>query len=287
MYKRITSITVILIIVFSVSYSMAYGESGINSLVKEFSYKIGPDLRYFKYEEENLMEEEGFMYGAVGEIHYHGIVNRNNRLMAKARLECFGGALDYEGQRWDGTSLEADTSDFMLECRTLVGFDSTFRDTLLVTLFTGMGYRYWNDDIRGTGGYTRETEYIYQPFGGKIAGILSDKWTWGASAEYDFLWLGKVEAHLSDVLSGLNDPEVKQSSGDGYGLKFSFHFKRKISSKYSLTLEPYIRYWDIEKSDKERLTFYGNPLALNGTPLFIHEPENKTISSGLRVKFVF
>ncbi|MCF8036891.1 MAG: hypothetical protein K9K62_08475 [Desulfobacteraceae bacterium] len=287
MYKKIISITVFFIIIFFVPYSQAFGESGIQSLVKEYSYEIGPDLKYFKYEEDNLMEEKGFMYGAVGKINYHGIASGNNRLMANVKLECFGGALDYEGQTWDGTSLEEDTNDFLLEYRTLVGFDTAFGDTYLVSLFTGFGYRYWNNDIRGAGGYTREIEYMYQPLGVKMAGIMSNKWTWGVSAEYDFLWQGKVESHLSDVTAGLNDPEVKQTSGDGYGLKLSLNFKRKFSSKYSLNIEPYIRYWDIEKSDTETITLNGSPIYVNGNPLYVWEPENETTSYGLRVKFVF
>ncbi|MCF8023906.1 MAG: hypothetical protein K9K82_00255 [Desulfobacteraceae bacterium] len=281
MYKKIITATVFFLIVFFVSYSLAFGQGGVKSLVKGYSYEIGPDLRYFKYEEDDLMEEKGFMYGAVGEINYHGIVNGHNRLMANVKLECFGGALDYDGQTWGGTPVEEDTNDWMFEYRTLIGFDSVLSDRYLLTLFTGIGYRYWNNDIRGTGGYEREIKYLYQPLGVKIAGIMANNWTWGASAEYDFFWMGKVQSNLSDVNSGYNNPEVNQNATDGYGLKLSCQLKRKMSLKYAITIEPYIRYWEIEKSGTEILTYNGNPYR------YVWEPANETISYGLRLKFVF
>lgn len=280
MYKTLFCTALFFLIGFFIPSSAAFGEDQVKSLVKEYSYEIGPETRYFNYEED-LMEEKGLMYGVGGGITYHGIAGGQNHLMAGVRLECLGGTLDYDGQTWGGAPVKEDTNDWIFEYRTLIGYDIAWDDTYLFTLFTGIGYRYWNDDIQGSGGYERETKYVYQPIGIKATSNMPGKWRWGASAEYDFFWAGKVQSNLSDANPGFNNPEVNQNASDGYGIKCSFHFTRRMSPTYALTLEPYIRYWDIESSGTELLTLNGTPYA------YIFEPANQTTSYGLRVKFVF
>ena len=246
-------------------------------IVPKHSFGIGLETSYFDYEEDGLMEEDGFMYGVVGSYIYHS----DNKLMINTSLKYSFGELDYDGQTWDGTPITEDTDDWIVECRGLVGYDYVLNGKHLITPFIGIAYRYWNDDIDGIGGYEREIEYLYSPIGFKTVSPLSDKWTWGLSAEYDLFWGGKVKSHLSDVDPGFNDPEVDQDFWDGYGLRFSVQFKRELTKNYALSIEPYIRYWDIDKSDTETLSSYGTPLG------YVYEPENETMSYGLRLNFEF
>ncbi len=250
--------------------------------VPEHNFAIGLVTTYFDYDEPKVMEEDGFMYGVVGGYTYHGI----NKLMINASLEYSSGDLDYDGETWDGTPVREDTDDWIVECRFLVGHDYVLRGSMgyrkhLITPFIGIGYRYWNDDIDGIGGYEREVEYLYSPIGLKTVSLLSDNWKWGISIEYDFFWGGKVKSHLSDAVPGLNDPEVDQDFADGYGVRLSLRFKREFASNYALSIEPYIRYWDIDKSETETLTYYGTPVG------YVWEPKNDTTSYGFRLSFEF
>ena len=101
-----------------------------------------------------------------------------------------------------------------------------------------------HDDVEGPFAYEREVEYLYTPIGIKTICSLSDNWTWGISAEYDLFLGGEVKSHLSDLFGGLNDPEVDQDFGDGYGLRVSLYFDLALANNSALSIEPYFIYWD-------------------------------------------
>ena len=246
-------------------------------MLLQSSFKIGFDTRYVEYEEDSLMEESGWMYGIVGSYIYHG----NNKLMFETSLSCVFGETDYDGQTWSGTPLKADTNDWIFGWRGLIGKDYRLRSSGIVTPFIGIGYRYWNDDIDTSGGYEREIQYWYLPIGVKTISPLIGNWTWGMSIEYDLFLSGKVKSHLSDVHPAFNDPENDQNFGDGYGVGLSLQFNRKLSDHYGFSIEPYIRYWDIDESDTSTLTAYGIPIA------YVVEPDNETTVYGLRLNITF
>jgi len=253
----------------------AFGEE--TKLVPEQAFEIGLNMGYFNYEEDTGTadpEWDGFMYGVIASYTYH------NKMMLHTSLEYTQGDIDYDGETQAGAPLKEDADDWILEWRALLESDFPSNGHL-ITPFIGIGYRYWNDVVDGPGGYEREVQYVYSPIGIKTLSPLSDGWSWGMSAEYDLFLGGKVKSHLSDYASGFNDPEVEQDSGDGYGLRFSLRFSRAFEGSSSLSIEPYISYWDIDESDIEVLTFNGSPYAL------VIEPENETTSYGVRISWLF
>ncbi|MDY6953059.1 MAG: hypothetical protein SWE60_16240, partial [Thermodesulfobacteriota bacterium] len=139
-----------------------------------------------------------------------------------------------------------------------------------------IGFRYWNDYIKGTGGYEREIDYWYVPVGVNTYSPLTENWTWGTSLEYDLLWKGTSGVDAETF------PDLHQDSG--YGMRFSLQFSRHFGDRYALSLEPFVTYWKIDKSDAE--TYLGQ--FSGGTQvLTVHEPENTTTSYGLRIGLRF
>ncbi len=246
-------------------------------MLPESGFKIGFDTRYIDYEEDGYMEEDGWMYGIVGDYIYHG----NNKLMFETSLSIVFGEMDYDGQTQSGTPIKADTDDWIFEWRGLIGKDYRLKGSSIITPFMGIGYRYWNDDIDAPGGYEREIQYWYLPIGVKTISTLIGKWTWGMSIEYDLFLSGEVKSHASDIHPAFNDPENDQDFGDGYGVRLALQFNRKLSDHYGFSIEPYIRYWDIDESDTSTLTAYGIPIAS------IVEPDNETTVYGLRLNITF
>ena len=241
------------------------------------SFSMGFDARYLEYEEEDLMEEDGWLYGVVGRYTHHG----KNHFMFETSLNYVFGELDYDGQTWGGTPIEEDTDDWIFEGRVLLGGDFKIKSSSIITFFTGVGYRYWNDDIDGSGGYEREIEYWYLPIGVEATCASIKNWILGIRVEYDLFLGGSVKSHLSDVHPSFNDPKVDQDFGDGYGVKASLQIDRKLSKNYGLSIEPYITYWDIDESDTSTLTVYGIPVA------YVVEPENETTAYGMRLTISF
>jgi hypothetical protein len=239
------------------------------------SFEFASTVFRFEYEEPSLMSEKGFMYGILGRYAFN-----NNAVMLGCSLEFAAGDLDYDGRTFGGTPVTADTEDYLLEFRSLIGGNIRQGKTR-VTPFIGIGVRYWNDTIQASGGYEREITYLYTPIGVNFTGPLSAKWSWGFSGEYDLFWKGWIISHLSDVDPGFNDPENDQSFGDGFGVRISFKFRNQISEKFSWYIEPFFRYWDVGQSDTAILTYYGTPAAL------VVEPDNNTTSYGLTVGIGF
>ncbi len=246
-------------------------------VLKEHIFKVGPEISYIKYKEPGLMEEEGVMYGISASYTYHS--NQNLLMLGIEGIFSYG-EVDYDGELSTGTPFTVENiPDYMLEFRGLIGIDLPVKASY-ITVYTGIGYRYLNDDFHeeSSGGYERESNYLYSPIGLKITAPLGNDWSFGATAEGDIFWDGKQESHVSDVDSGLNDVENDQDKG--YGLRGSVSFQKKLNNLW-IEIEPFIRYWNIKQSDPEVLKFNGIPIAV------IAEPRNHSTQYGVMLLIAF
>ena len=178
------------------------------------------------------------------------------------------GQVDYDGALLDGTPYKIDgINDFVLEGRLLLGGDMLFGDTLN-TLYSGVGYRYLNDDPSSDpAGYERESNYLYVPLGYQFDSNHKTGWSFGFSAEFDVFIVGEQRSHLSDV--GGYDVDNRQNSG--YGYRASVRFQHKIKDAI-FTIEPFFRYWDIDDSEVEPAGY---------------EPANETKEIGVQLFWMF
>jgi hypothetical protein len=243
---------------------------------QEHTVEVGIDTQYFDYHEKGVTID-GPLYGVYGAYTYHG----GNGLMASASLALSYGELDYDGRTWGGSAADTNTRDRLVDLRLLAGFDWTVREDVAVTPLLGLGYWYWNDDIRGSGGYERETTYWYFPMGVQTVGPVFETWQWGLRLEYDLLLGGTVRSHLSDAVSGLNDPKVDLEFGDGYGLRCSVWVAGEVKEGLALRLEPFLIYWNIDESDTAKLKLNGSTVG------HVYEPGNDTTACGLRLTVAF
>ncbi len=234
-------------------------------------FEVAPVISWFEYKEPSVMSEKGFMAGVRGRYTFN-----RGAFMVDCGLELTAGSLDYDGQTWSGVPVKRDTDDYLFEFRSLLG-GNIYLGKSRITPFVGIGVRYWNDEIREGGGYEREIQYLYSPVGLKMEGPISSKWSWHFSGEYDLFWQGRVKSHLSDVDPGFNDPRNTQGFADGYGLRFSLQFRNQATERLSWYIEPFFRYWDVERSDYAVLTYYGVPFGVG------YEPENNTLAYGVTI----
>ncbi len=248
----------------------------------------GPELHYFKYEEPDVMEEEGMMFGAFGRAALRIKENRPvqnlsdvltgiNTFMFEGRLSF--GNVDYTS---NGTGSVDDIFDFLAEIRGLAGFDLPAGDNHLLTPYAGLGYRYWFDELGGkvstTGdaGYDRESNYLYLPIGIATKSRLSGGWNLGLNLEYDLFLDGQQKSHLEDVSPALSTLDNDQN--DGYGIRGSVSLTKEMpGSRVSLLVEPFVRFWDIDDSSEATVTCGGTPCLVG------YEPRNKTLEVGARV----
>jgi hypothetical protein len=235
---------------------------------REFVVDAGLQLSQITYKEPGLMKETGFMYGFfLSYIH-------KKELMAKFDGLLTFGQMKYVGSDWSGTPLTiTGINDTMLELRAVFGPADPLSDTLAIVPYIGIGYRYLYDGANNSpGGYRRESNYLYLPIGIESPFPTKTGWTVGFSLEYDLFLQGKQVSHLSDADPGFNDVENTQSSG--YGLRGSLRFIK--SSRNSIILEPFVKYWKIGESSVSLLTLYGSPY------MYVVEPANNSTEIGVR-----
>ena len=271
--RRIAVFTISLVLFSTVSLSSAL--AGAPELLPASSTDLGYQLMHFKYEEPGLMKETGFMHG----LFLRHTIHTDSELMLRGEMELSFGSLDYDGQYQDGTPITRETDDYLYAMRGVLGKDFLVND-YAVTPFIGLGYRYWNDTIRGAGGYEREISQWYAPLGVEVARVAGD-WRVAVRGEYDLFLGGTVKSHLDQAVAGLNTVTNNQDFGKGYGLRASLSAERSMDGGWTLGFEPFVRWWDIKKSDTSTVTFLGQPVAYGW------EPKNETLASGLRVYLNF
>ena len=240
-------------------------------VIPTHSWDLGTEISHIKYEEPGVMKEKGMMYGIVGSYTYR------NRLMLRADGKWSWGEVDYENS---GTMEDID--DYIMEIRGLIGWDYPILEATILTPYIGFGYRYLNDDFAGTTstgaqGYEREANYYYSPIGIETITALENGWSLGLNLEYDLFCKGLQKSHLEDLTSDLGTAENKQEKG--YGIRGSVKLQKETEG-VDLIIEPYIKYWNIKKSNETPLTYLGEPYVL-------YEPKNNSTEIGCKLAIRF
>lgn len=266
-------VSIIILITICLTF-IGIGRVSAQIELPKHSRVLGAEISYIRYREPDVMEEKGIMYSIVGYYTYR------SKFMLKAEARFGYGEVDY---RNSGTLYNID--DYILEVRGTGGYDFPILKASALTPYTGIGYRYLNDNMSGmttsTGavGYERESNYLYSPIGIETVTRLENGWSIGITLEYDHFWKGIQKSHLSDTIAGVNNLENGQN--DGYGLRGSIKFQKKGEEGLDLLIEPFIRYWNIKKSEEE-------PIVLAGTVVgYGYEPKNNSTEVGIRIAVEF
>ncbi|MEA3225480.1 MAG: hypothetical protein U9Q07_05975, partial [Planctomycetota bacterium] len=248
--------------------------------LRRHALDIGPEIYHFKYEEPGLMEEKGMFYGVRFGFTARDWVTASSRKsppsgggMFRAEGRLAFGRVDYDGMLAGGTPYKANgIDDFAGEGRLLLGRDWLTTGTLS-TMYTGVGYRYLNDNLAtDPAGYERESNYLYIPLGYNLDIGRDVGWSFGFGAEFDVFVFGRQESHLSDFNPALQDIDNHQTSGYGYRASVRLTHKSKAAI---FTIEPFFRYWDIDKSHHDEIY-----------DAFV-EPANETTEWGIQLSWMF
>ncbi len=275
-------------------FSLCYAQESVRSVIPTHSFKASFEAVHFDYDQTSGINVEDYMYGVYGGYTYHDHGCISIPLMFETDVEYAtsndmdtdGWYPDYSAGALGGQKyVVGDSDNYLLEVRCLVGYDFTMGKHI-ITPYVGYGYRYWNmdnPDVRAqqvagnpsVPGFEQDTEYHYSPIGVKTISPLNDKWVFKTMFEFDLLWDGKIEKDISDANSKYEDTKCELDFGDGYGFRLAAQIERKITSKISAWLEPYIKYWNIKESDQVGIPGSGG--------LTVVEPKNDTTSWGIRL----
>ena len=255
-------------------------------MLRRMLFDFGPEVYYYEYKEPGVMEQDGVFYGLrlgytdrswITTSPYAapmggGMMFRVEGRLAFGQVDYDGGIIDLNTNQVTPYSMD-DIDDWVFEGRFLLGAD-WLRRSALSTVYAGIGYRYLNDDTSSyTAGYERESNYLYIPVGYQFDNNQIMGWSFGFGAEFDIFIAGNQRSYLSDVSPTYWDVDMHQDSG--YGYRASVKIQHKSESEIFI-VEPFIRYWDIDDSEFEYVSF--------GT---VWEPANETTEYGLTVLWMF
>jgi hypothetical protein len=247
--------------------------------------ELGVEISHITYKEPDIMEQKGMMYGIVGSYASHSLANQApkgiNRWMSKIEGRFSFGQIDYDGALDDGTPYTVeDINDYILEGRFFMGYDFPVGKAIIFTPYAGLGYRYLYDGMgKDPAGYDRESNYFYSPIGIETTIQLPEGWSIGPTIEYDIFWHGWQITHYED-LNPLIDALENDQKG-GYGVRGSIKIQKKTRN-LDFVIEPFIRYWNIKRSENSDITILGTYVIGYGW-----EPENNSTEIGCRLAVKF
>lgn len=168
--------------------------------------------------------------------------------------------------------------DQYYEYRVLFGYAFTSQNNMIENMpYLGLALRHlFNRLGEGYGtGYDRTQYYVYVPVETNIKfNFPSKNISFLFNVEFDLLLRGY---NISEGINITTDNYMYRNrklyiQNTGYGLRLSEKVSKKIDTKTSVFIEPFIRYWDIANSD-----------SVNG----YLEPKNNTVEYGAKIGVSF
>jgi hypothetical protein len=230
--------------------------------------EVGGQVSKYEYEEPGLMKLDGPRIGVVGA--YTGTTPGLVYGRIDGRVSY--GRLDYESV---GTGTLSNVPDWTAEVRLVAGKDFRAGESVVLSPYIGLGYRWLYNDLKGTSstghrGYERYSQYWYAPIGLTMRMRAGDHWVFAPTIEYDAFIGGKQKSYLSDVAPGLPDVTNDQDRGRGYRVYLM------VESR-NWAFGPWMHYWNIKDSE----------IVPIGGGLGVLEPANSTTEYGLELRYRF
>lgn len=253
------------------------------------SSEIGLTISSYKYKEPDVVKE-GVLYKNfctfkavnIG-LDYLGTLSLPNHWFLQGNIIAAGavGGAKYSS---DGSGTMDDITNWYIEPRALFG-RNLVAESFILAPYVGFGYRYLYNDLRDdshSGGYRRESNYIYLPIGLVHKLDLTEQSKLITTLEFDCLLLGKQITHSSDITPLFSDITNTQHSGYGARLNMMYRYN-------NWAIGPFLTYWHINDSDYviESKAY----IADRRTTIIITnsgcEPKNYTVEAGLKISYRF
>jgi len=239
-----------------------------NDIKEHISYELGPEIYYYRYEEPDIMEQDGVFTGIKGAITYEKNISiKLDGIYAQ-------GKTDYSSYR---TGSMNDCNNYMYDIRALIGLPRHYynNDTVIIHRYIGFGYRTLFDESEGqqstTGhfGYNRKSDYYYMPIGISAKYKIFNRIETHSEIEFDWLLTGIQHSYMGYLSP--RDYDITNYQDFGYGIRISTDFIYQ-TEKVNLGFRPFLRYWSINDSDID---------------MGFIEPANNTLEAGLSITAQF
>ncbi len=253
----------------------------------EYAHSLGASFKaaYHDYKEINEPEwfksdEKGFLPGIHLNYVYRGV---KNPFYGRLLFEYKAGKTDYDGTTQAGSPLQTNTTNRFETWEGNIGF--SFKPDpghlqVIVTFYTGMGYRYWNRGLGGQAPFSEEYSWKYIPAGLLLSFPIREKWRGEVDIAACFIFDAAIKVNLSESDPNYNNAQAALGNSVGWKIEIPFYYQ--FSKHWSLNLVPSYESYSFGRSGTFPITYAGMP-----TPLVGHEPDSRTHIYSLRLGLNF
>ena len=222
---------------------------GIEAMKYFYKEPDGTQDEYSRQHGAVWMDDTGYLFG----IHGSYRLTWQDKLFVQPEGRILYGKHDYRNgckeEIWLKT--KKDEPALLYETRLLAGVKIPMINQLTISPYTGIGYRFKNDDSEklkfndgSIRGYYRKSNYVYIPFGACVDYAINDAWAVSLKGEYDWMIKGWQYTRSTKLTKPATDKQP-----NGYGLKGEVSVSY-LYKKVKFSVSPYINYWNIRNSKK-------------------------------------
>jgi hypothetical protein len=231
---------------------------------------------HFHYGESIGDQEHGWLNGFYVGTDYKS----QNNVLGLGNLDLglkytyLGGSINYDGSQQNlvtgqSTPWSTNSQESISNIQFKGGFDQALSNNISVGEYLSLGYRYWNRNIEGVGGYSEGYNNGYIGLGAKAAYSWNDQLSTGVAAEINW-------SPAWSSINYMSSPYGDYNMGSAYNLKVELPINYNVTPQLSLNLTPYYNYWHFSGSAAQNTVIYGIPVTT-------YEPSSETNSAGLNV----
>lgn len=248
----------------------------------KFIGDVGYGYNFYRYEEPGLMKIEGALHTIFAKLAYIGEYTG----LEINYLQAIDKNTKYNGSTMSGIPLlNIPSKDNFYNIDFKFGKRMNIFDNYDGLGYIGIGYRYLDNKISGSGGYKREQIYYYIPVGFYASdGMFTDGLFARYGAELRYLFLGVNKTHIGDAILDANPSVLKMIQKNNFGLKVYSGFEYFLSDKFKVFVQVSADYWYVRESSIATASYRYNGVLYQGS--FV-EPMNNTVQFGIEAGIGF
>lgn len=253
------------------------------SVNAKFLGDAGYGYNFYRYEEPGLMKIDGMLHTIFTKLAYVGDIAG----VEVNYIQAFNANLKYNGSTQGGTPLiNIPSKDDFFNVDFKIGARLGLYDNYNGFGYFGIGYRYLDNRVSGSGGYRREQLYYYIPIGfsasdGMSLGGLFARY----GIEFRYMFLGVNRTHIGDAIPNINPSVLTMEQKNSFGLKVHTGFDYFISDYFKLFTQFSADYWYVRESSTGITTQTKNNSYIIKQAWI--EPRNNTFQFGVEVGLGF